>query len=244
MLGLRAAVVVVGGLLASSPLAEAVVGALVVDLAVARAGVLWVTDGPSPRLLRRRVAGAVTLALAVTLGAAVIGRALGLAQVRPGRLDLVFLLSLLGLAATAIRDELLLRALPFHFGRRAGLGRAPLYAFCGLASGATVFADGTPEAIALALGSGVLFSAIYDRLGGAWPALAAHTAWSVALGPLLRGGLIDYVPERGELSEAGTASGPIVPILTGLAVVAAFTLVPRLAVALPSSPVPAPTGEE
>lgn len=254
LLGLRAALLIVTGFLGNSPLAEAVVGALVVDLSVSRAGIAWTSEETALSTLRRRVAGAATLALATVLTIAALGRAFGLAEVRGGHLDFVFFLSLLGVFAAAIRDELLLRAVPMHFGATwlaaafPGAAQETLRArwrwglcvFAALLSATPVFFEATPAALALAVGSGFLFARIYDQLGGAWSAIGAHAAWSLTIGPLLRGGLVELVPKAGELSEAPTASGPLPWLAAGAAVLAALLVVPRLARATPGEAEAAP----
>lgn len=249
LLGLRAALLIVTGFLGNSPLAEAVVGALIVDLSASRAGIAWAREGVDTATLRRRVAGAATLSLAIVLAVATAGRALGLAEVRGGHLDFVFFLSLLGVFAAAIRDELLFRAIPLHFGATwlttsfpGAEGAATrtrwrwgLSVFSALLSATPILFDATPAALALAIGSGFLFARIYDRLEGAWPAIGAHAAWSLTIGPLLRGGLVELVPRTGELSEAPSASGPLPFLAAGVAVFAALVLVPKLASAAPSA---------
>jgi membrane protease YdiL (CAAX protease family) len=225
LLGVAGCLELVSFFLGSSSLAEAVVGALLVDVAAGRAGIAWTLDEPARPVLMRRClkAGAFGGAAAlVTLLAALIAT---WARVHPGHLDALLLLSALGAVAAAIRDELLLRGFVAHAVAKAGLGSGVAVAFSALLSVAWILPKGpTPAAAALALTSGALFAVVYARLGGAWPAIAANASFSLLLGPFSRGGLVDLEWLTGELAVGASADGPPALVAAGVAATAALLL--------------------
>jgi hypothetical protein len=223
LVGGSAVLLTLDALVGAASMATALIGALVVDLMASRAGVRWDVAGAAgdpwgeplpegaPRRLERRVATGALVALAVcaavvTLSVALrwlIGHgsgvhpaaALGFALVRAG--------------AVAVRDELLYRGIPLFAAARAGV-RAPVArAFAALASGAAIalLPGVTPAALALAVGSGWLFAALWDRDRGAWAAIGAHTAWVLLVGSGLHGGLLDLDWAVGNLAIGPSASG-------------------------------------
>lgn len=225
VLGLGAALQLVALLLGASPLGEAVVGALIVDLAAGRAPLTWALDGAARSVLIRRCAAAAGAAIAPLLAVIVLALLLGWARPHEGRVDLYFALSLGAVVAIAIRDELLLRALPLHFAGKAGVHPIAASVFTAALSPAQLIASKpTAASVALSFASGLLFAAAYVRFRGAWAAIAAHTAWSLVIGPGTHGGFTDLEWLRGDLTDGVRASGAAPWIAAGLAAAAAGAL--------------------
>ncbi len=253
LLGTRASLVVLDALVPGSPLASSVLGALLTDLGVGRAGASWDRDPEVTRrvaiqrFLRGLSAGA-TLAGAALLAS----HLLGWASVRLGRPDAMLLLALLAALGTAMREELLYRVLPLHVAERA---RVPTWAALAFAASLSVASSALhPQAtlagLALELGKGLLFASLAHHLRGAWAPIAAHTTWAFLVGAGARGGLLEVVFSQGELSDGALSTGSPAWLAAGLAAALAFFAVPRLAsptsAALmkepaPSSAAPPPT---
>lgn len=233
LLGIAAALELVAYFLGSSSLAEAVVGALVVDIATGRAGVAWTVGELSRSAIARRVGAAAALGGGVFLLTYAVGAALGWTTSYAGRLDTMAFLSAIGVVAIAIRDELLLRGLVFRFGTSAGLDARVIAMFSATLSGAFMLArGGTPSAVALAIGMGLLFAAIYIHMQGAAASIGAHAAWSLAAGPLSRGSVGDIEWAHGDLLDAPSAAGLPPLVAASVAAVAAVVLVPRVSARL------------
>lgn len=248
LVGISALATLVDGLLGNVPIARAVLGGLLVSIAVGRAGVLWDDDDPDadsykqPALLalggaaRGASIALVTIALAVTLGWAAVG---------PGNPAPALLVGLLVALGGAVRDELLLRALPLHFARRAGLVGAPVrgaaarrgsigsptelvvVAFSALLSVAPLILAPrtTGAALALAAAIGFLHAAYQLRVRSVWAPVASNFILRLALGPTLQTGLLRIEWRVGELSLGSLAEGQAVWVFSALAVaVAAFGL--------------------
>lgn len=229
LLGVAGCLELVSFFLGSSSLAEAVVGALLVDVAAGRAGIQWTLDEPSRPVLVRRCVKAGVAAAAVALCAVVVALAAGWAHAGAGRLDALLLLSTLGLVAGAMRDELLLRGFVAHAVAKAGLPSSVAVGFSALLSIAWVLPKEPTVAGALLAGAaGALFATIYARFDGAWPAIVANASFSLVLGPLTRGGLTDLAWQRGELAVGASADGAPALVAAALAVLA-LVLLPRLA---------------
>jgi hypothetical protein len=208
ILGIRALLLALASFLGNSPLAEAVLGALIVDVASGRAGVAWVSEEIERTQLRKRCvyAGAVAfVAIGLALAASLVG---GFAAIRAGAPSVMLLASLLGAFTQAIRDELLLRALPFRFAREAGVADGPIVIFTALLSPTGFLLSGASvPAVFFSLCSGLLFAAIYARWSGAWAAIVAHSVVLAVSGPLVRGGLLELSFVRGELADGALAAG-------------------------------------
>jgi hypothetical protein len=210
LFGIRAVLLLLQGFVGSSPLAEAVLGALACDLATSRAGIAWTTEELDRRALQRRALRAAGLAAVPVLGALTLALALSHATIGAGSPNVMVLASLAGSLTIAIRDELLYRALPFHFGREAGLSDGALVLFTALLSPtAFVAASFSLPALILSLASGLFFAVVYARASGAWAAISAHATTLALMGPLSRGGVVDVAYVRGDLSEGATAAGPV-----------------------------------
>lgn len=230
MLGIRAALVLLAGFLGSSPLPEAVLGALIVDLGTGRAGLPWSDDDLTRGdALRRALLGAglgggvAALALGISLAA-------GWGAAAGAQPDVAGLIALIPAGALAVRDELLYRGLPLLFAARAGVPIWAAVVFGALAS-PSAFAGGNPSAaaIALSVSNGALFGMLYVRTKSAWGAVGAHAAWLVITEVLSRGTLFDVRWTAGELASSDAAAGPpaFVGAALALVVTAWLALAPR-----------------
>lgn len=223
LLGIAAALELVSYFLGTSSLAEAVVGALIVDIAAGRAGVAWVLGDVARSDLIRRCAKAAGLAAGLAGATLLVGVVLGWTKFYAGTIDAYAFLSALGVIAIAIRDELLLRGVVFRFGTSAKVPTPAIVVFSAMLSGAFVLArGGTPAAVTLAIGTGLLFACIYLHFGGAWPSIAAHATWSLVIGPVTRGSIADLEWTNGDLTEGPSAAGAPAYVAAAIAVLIAF----------------------
>jgi membrane protease YdiL (CAAX protease family) len=209
MLGIRVALVLLAAFLGSSPLPEAVLGALLVDVATGRAGLPWSEDELTRQDVLRRLgvgaavgAGVAALALGISLAA-------GWGAAEPAAPTAMSLAALIPASAIAVRDELLYRGLPLLFAARAGLPWWSAVIFGALAS-PSAFAGGdiSAAAVALAVANGALFAMLYVRLRGAWAAVGAHAAWATVTEILARGTFFEVRWTSGELATGEMANGP------------------------------------
>jgi membrane protease YdiL (CAAX protease family) len=241
LLGLATVNHLVETVIAQNLLASMVATAVIADLGASRAGVSWAdpSDHDETRAaIGRRVLRAAAVALVAALVALLAGLVLGLAQVDVAAPAWTTLLALLRAIAIAVRAELLLRGVVFHFAARAGLREPWSLGFAALASGALLaFAPfATAPAVALAIAGGALFGAVWSRLGGAWAAVAAHATWAFMLSSVLRGAGLDVRWSAGTLAEGVRASGA--PAWLGAAVLAACAA--AVLAQFPSPPAPRP----
>lgn len=226
LLGLAAALTLADGLLSSVPLARAILGGLLASLAAGRAGVVWDRadpDGLSPRRAVHGAALGVGAAATAGLAALVISHVVGAGTITPGRPSLMLGFALLAAIGTAVREEILFRALPMHFAARAGLDRRFAIAFATLASPTPFLLASTtsPASIALAMAGGLLSARLLDRTGSLWASVGANAAFSMLVGALTAGGLFDIDWHRGELARGPSASGlPAIVAAVALALVA------------------------
>jgi membrane protease YdiL (CAAX protease family) len=226
LVGLRAALVVLAAVLESSPLPEAVIGALIVDIGTGRAGVLWAEGDPARGVVLRLAARGAAVGAGVAglaLGASIV---LGLATVAPASLHATQLIGFIPAAAVAVRDELLFRGLPLHFAARAGLPLWAAVAFGALASPSAFVAASSLSAAAviLAIANGALFGVLYAKTKSAWTAVGAHAAWTITTDVIARGGLFEARWSSGELASADAASGPPAYLAAALAVAASIAI--------------------
>ena len=209
-----------GALGAQFVLAEAGLGKL---------GVAW--SNPHAKLATGREIAARALK-GVRLGATVaaVALALGLAShalireaSEPSLSPLV--LGALITAATAARDELLLRGLPIRlmvpvapslgrYGAAATLALIAAVAIAARAGGS----DTTAGDLAFSGASAVALGGIWLRDRGAWMAFGAHAAFALLTGPLVRGGLIDLRASQGEL----VTRGPVLAVVVVAAAASAW----------------------
>jgi hypothetical protein len=211
-------------LLERSATALSVVQAALAEWGAGRLGIAWsdpLAPMPTANAIVRRVARGAALGAAAGLAvilAMLATRSAALARSAPS----VELLSL-GLftaALTAVRDELLLRGVVL----RATRGLMPTWAAiaaCGAAASAARFgAEGVLSAgIAANAIKGAALGALWVRDRGAWMACAANASYSLILGPLAHGGVVDV------RSAAEAADGPMA--MTVLAVIAVVALAAR-----------------
>jgi hypothetical protein len=214
LVGSAAALQILDGVLGRAALGTALAGAILVDFAAGRAGVRWEVDDAGPDAWKRaaqRVAAGAGVALA--LAAALLGAAVGLGWI-DGRGAGMHPSSALGFAlaraaAIGVRDELLYRGIPLAAAARAGVPAPIARGFAALSGGAALaLVPGvSPAAVALAVGSGWLFAALWERDRAPWAAVGAHATWALVLGSVLHGGLFDADWVKGNLSIDASAAG-------------------------------------
>lgn len=247
LVGLSAALTLADGFLGNVPIARAVLGGLFVTIALGRAGVLWDDDDPdgetyrTPALLA--LGGAVRGA-SIALAPIAIAAAAGWAAIGPGSPAPSLLVGVVVAVGTAVRDELLLRALPLHFARRAGLAgqgqgarRASIatpselavVGFTSLLSVAplALSTQATPAALVMAASVGFLHGAMQLRTRSAWGPIASAVMLRLVLGPTLQTGLLRVEWRVGELTLGSLASGHAVWIFSALAVGVGVLGLPR-----------------
>jgi hypothetical protein len=252
LVGLSALLTLVDGVLGTVQIARAVLGGLLISLAMGRAGVLWDDDDPDadsykkPALL---ALGGAARGASVALFTIAISVGLGWASIGKGNPAPALLVGLLVAVGNAVRDELLLRALPLHFARRAGLvrggGKGPfsvatptelgVVGFCALLSAAPLVlaARSTASSLVLAASIGAMHAAMQLRTRSVWGPVASSFALRLLLGPTLQAGLLRIDWARGELTVGTTDGGDAVWIFAALALAVA-------AVGVPARPPPSP----
>ncbi len=217
-----------GALGAQFVLAEAGLGKL---------GVAW-SDPHAPIATTRQIAARAMKGARYGATVAAAGIAIGLAtrtltrDNAPPSLS-PLLLGTLVAAASAARDELLLRGLPLRLIEplRASLGKHASAAGLLLVAAAGVAARfGTPDASAPELifagASAVALGGVWLRDRGVWMAWGANAAFAMLAGPLVRGGLVDLRAARGEL----VTSVPMLAVVVSIAAASAWSaLRPRAA---------------
>lgn len=230
LVGIAAAVQIIGVFIGQSPLAAAVVGAVVVELATSRAGLLWSRPGsprpaaepagdrvvPSSRSrealpdkedadrARRALRGlglGAAVGLAAVVGTVLVARLIGSASVEAGSPSGALVWALIRVAAVAVRDELLLRGWILRTAERAGLSPRAGVAFASLAGGAS---------IALLPGADAPSIALAVALGWVAATLWTRTggAWA-AIGVHAGWALFSGVGLRGGLVDVTWVSGSL-----------------------------------
>jgi hypothetical protein len=215
LVGLSAATQIVAGLFASNVLATAVVQALIVDLALGRAGVRWdpAADGkagPDYRVAARRAAIGAGAALAVTVIVSAVGAALGWAKITAQASAASLGFGLLRAIAIGVRDALMYAGLPLYFaGRAKGTPRLAAVVFGALAAGATLALqpEASPANIALAVAAAAAVAAFWAHDGTGWAAGGVAAGFPFFAGVAARGGLIDVDWEKGMFAPGLRASG-------------------------------------
>jgi membrane protease YdiL (CAAX protease family) len=218
-----AVIQVIAAVFATNATGTVVLQALAAEIGAGRAGVTW-SRWREPPPLRRALTGAA-------LGFGFAGVLL-LAGVASGSLTLEvgsnpslvsLLLGAALAAATAVRDELLLRGIVVST-LRDRVPRAGLFAAAGLASVAAASPTSVPDAVT-AIALGVAYAGLWTIEGGAFMAVAAHASIAFATGALLAGplelrnlGRLFSTPGTGPAGNAGILSSPAA---AGLAVLAA-----------------------
>jgi uncharacterized protein len=167
LVGIAAAVQIIDVFIGQSPLAAAVVGAVVVELATSRGGLLWSRPGsprpasgpsgdrgvPSSRSREaqpdkedadrgRRALRGLGLGAAVgfvaAVGTVLVALLIGSASIEAGTPSGALVWALIRVAAVAARDELLLRGWILRTAERAGLSPRTGVIFASLAGGASI----------------------------------------------------------------------------------------------------------
>lgn len=239
LVGTAMAVRFVETLIGRSPLGAALAGAVVVDLAMTRAGVRW-DDRDDTKPKRASVRTWRDIGLGVAVGSAlviiplVIGVIVGGATISVGSLSTTLLFGLLRSGADAVRDELLYRGLPVYVAARAGV---PVY----LAVAYAALVGVTPlvllerlstEALLVAASQGVLFAMLWVRTNAAWASVSAHATWFFLAGVGLRGAILEVSWTRGLLAEGARIQG--LPAVCCLIVSILLTFVISKKIAQPS----------
>jgi hypothetical protein len=233
LVGLAAGVQLLDQIVGPANLAAAIFGALLIDIAAGRVGVRWDRDdiaADAPKHAAQRVGAGAAVALAtggLALAVAAVFHWFHVEAWAQPSAALAFAAA--RAAAVAVRDELLFRGIPLAVAARAGVPAPIARAFAALVSGAAILMipGVTPAAVALAVASGWLFAALWERDRGAWAAVGAHGAWILLLGSALHGGGIDAAWTTGELAVGASAAGPPAWVAAAALVVAAAAL-PRL----------------
>jgi membrane protease YdiL (CAAX protease family) len=230
LVGIAAAVQLIDFFIGQSPLAAAVVGVVVVELATSRGGLLWSRPAsaaiPAPvpsedppgsrrspvaqpdkedadrgrRALRSLGLGAAVGLVAAAL-AVVVAILSGSARIEAGSPSGALVWALIRVAALAPRDELLLRGWILHTAERAGLSPRMGVAFAALAGGASIALLPGAEPASIAL-----------AVAAGWIAATlwnrAGTAWA-AIGVHAGWALFSGVGIRGGLVDVTFASGSL-----------------------------------
>jgi hypothetical protein len=217
LVGLGAALQIADAVLGRSPVPAAVASAVIADVVAGFAGVRWTTEAdgrPSEGetdaglALKRALfgAGAAVAAAFVTLVAAAI---FGWARVEGGSPSTGLALALIRSTAIGVRDEMFLRGIVLVTAARAGVRPLVAAGFAALAGGAAIALtpDAGPSSIALAVGSGLLFAALWQKQRGAWAAVGAHAVWVFFVSTGLRGGLLDVTWSQGSLAAGARSYG-------------------------------------
>jgi membrane protease YdiL (CAAX protease family) len=237
LIGTAAALRALDTLLGQNPLAAALLGAILADLAAGRAGVRWdettPKDGLRPpgyaRAAAKRLGLGALVASGVLAVTVVVGVALGRAEVQRGVPTLGLAIAAGRGGAVAVREELLYRGLVLHAADRARLARWIGPIFSGLASASALLLEpGTSlPALALAAAAGWMFAILWQRAGGAWAAIGAHAAWSLVLGAVLRGAVLDVTWRLDVLVQGPRATGAAAWIAAALCLGAGWVVARR-----------------
>lgn len=214
LVGTAFAVRLVETLIGRSPLGAALAGAVVVDLAMTRAGVRWddLDDTKSKESSARTWRGigiGVAVASVLVVVPLVIGLIVGAATIAPGTFSSTLIFGVLRSAADGVRDELLYRGLPLLVALRAGVPRHLAIAYAALAGAAPMILTErlSWEALLVALVQGVLFAMLWVRTNAAWTSVSAHAAWFFLAGVGLRGAIVEVSWTSGLLAENARIRG-------------------------------------
>jgi hypothetical protein len=204
LLAVTAGVQLVAGYL-PNPLSRSVVSAIGVSLVAGAVGLE--ADRATPAA-RRRAAHAAKLTLLASLVTLVAALALG-GRIEAGELGLGTVFGLAESVATAYRDELWLRGLPFYFARRAGVPLRWLLPFLVATGVCAVLADpaSKPSGLLLVGASGLAFATFWVTTRDLWAPVAANAAWRIAGDVLFSGDALELGPHK--LPTTPGASGVI-----------------------------------
>jgi uncharacterized protein len=213
LVGTAIAVRLVETLIGRSPLGAALAGAVVVDLAMTRAGVRWDDDEPRAKSSKskvwRNIGIGVAIACVLVFVPLALGVIVGAASVRPGTVSSTLLFGLLRSGADGVRAELLYRGLPLLVAARTNI-REPLAIGYAAVAGTTplLLMEHLPwEALLVALARGTLFAMLWVRTNSAWASVSAHAAWIFLAGVGMRGALVEASWTSGLLAENARIRG-------------------------------------
>ncbi len=201
-------------LVGRNPLGAALAGAVVVDLAMTRAGVRWdeqddsISKGSASRTWQGIGIG-VAVASVLVFVPLVFCLIVGAATIGPGSFSSMVVFGLLRGAADGVRDELLFRGLPLYVAVRAGV-RAPIaigYAALVGVSPLLLVERLSWEALFVSAAQGVLFAMLWVRTKSAWASVSAHAAWFFLAGVGLRGAVVEVSWASGLLAENARIRG-------------------------------------
>jgi hypothetical protein len=235
LVGLSAVNQIIAILFRANVIAPVVAQAVVVDLALGRAGIRWdpaANDDTS--IEARNAARGIALGAGLALAAAALtvgaGAALGWAKVGAHAPGASLFLGLVRAAGIGVRDALLYIGLPLHFvGRARVVPRRAAALFGALAGGAALALQptATPANVALAAAVTALAAALWLEAGAGWRALGVAVGWAFFAGSVFRGALIDVEWQRGTLAAGLSADGAPTWIAAALFAAAAVAA-PRL----------------
>lgn len=203
-------------LVGRSPLGAALAGAVIVDLAMTRAGVRWdgLRDGDakSKRSSLRTWQGigiGVAVASVLVIVPLVVGAIVGAATIHAGTPSSSIVFGLLRGAAVGVRDELLYRGLPLLVAVRVGVRMPVAIAYAALAGTSSLAsASGLSwEALLLSASQGALFAMLWARTDAAWASVSAHATWVLLAGVGLRGGILEVSWTSGMLADGARSRG-------------------------------------
>jgi len=214
-------------------MARALLTGLATSIAVGRAGVVWDEEDPSGDDYKRSgrlLLGGVVRGLGSGAIAVAIAAASSWVTIDRGRPGLGALVSMVVAAATTVREELLLRALPFHFAKRAGIDDRATVVFATLLSPTPfLLAPGaTPAAVALSLGFGFLSARLLSRTRSVWSSIGSSVAARIVLGPTLQTAVLAFGWQKGEATLSPLAAGAPAWIAAGIAALVGLVAVPRV----------------
>jgi hypothetical protein len=238
IIGLGAACQMAAILLHSNPLAIVTVQAVVVDLAVGRAGLKWDPAANDNTSVERQNAmrgvgigaGAALAVIACVIG---VSAALGWVALTVHGPTTSLGLGAMRAIAIGVRDSQLFAGLPLFFVLRAASGARPgvpgvpalsAIVFSALLGGAAIalMPAATPANVALAASVSGATAALWYRDGAGWSAVGLSIGWTFLAGALFRGGLVDVAWKKGALAPGVVADGS--PAWIGAALFAALAI--------------------
>lgn len=211
LVGTALAIRLVETLIGQSPLGAALAGAIVVDLAMTRAGVKWDDSDDRTQVASRAwrgfYVGAGTASALVTISI-LPSLIVGGATIGLGSPSSTLFFGLLRGAAEGVRQELLYRGLPLLVAARAGIALP-------WAIGYSVLAGVSPqllnpvslESLLQTAALGGLSAMLWVRTRAAWAPMFAHGTFFLLAGIGLRGAIFDVSWTSGMLAENGRTRG-------------------------------------
>ncbi|MBK8253243.1 MAG: hypothetical protein IPK82_11330 [Polyangiaceae bacterium] len=233
LVGLSAVAQMIALLFQSNPLAIVVLQAVVIDLALGRAGVRWDPEADASEMERQKAAkradGASSPASKTDTARAVRGVAIGMGAAA-GVIAAVMLAStafgwarvsvhipgtslaigLLRAIAVAVRDGLLYAGLPITFVARAkGTPAAVAVVFGAAAAGSVLVLEpaASPANVTLTAAVIAAAAALWHRERNGWMSAGLLFGWSFFAGTVMRGALMDVDWKSGSLTPGVTGAG-------------------------------------